>query len=181
MTKVRPAESSMWRYRGEKRPPFADQPKDGQESVWDYPRPPVIQPETRKVQVWFRGLLVAETDRAFRVLETAHAPGVYVPVQSIDMNLLTRASDRTHCEWKGTAAYFDLNSGSGSKPGVAWCYPAPLAAFAPIAGLLSFYPAKVDCYLGGELVKPQPGGYYGGWVTSDIAGPIKGALLTSGW
>jgi uncharacterized protein (DUF427 family) len=171
----------MWRYYGQERPPFADEPETGQESVWDFPRPPIVRPESRNVSVQFRGLRLAESDKALKVLETASAPGIYLPVESVDMEMLTQTRERTFCEWKGAASYFDLNAGGESVRRVAWCYADPVAVFAPIAGFISFYPGKVDCYLDGELVKPQPGGYYGGWVTSDIAGPIKGAPGTSGW
>ena len=171
----------LWKYHGQERPEFADSPAEGQESVWDYPRPPIIVPDARLIQVRYNELLVAETTRALRVLETASAPGFYFPSGDVRMDLLKQARGASHCEWKGAAAYFDLFASKGEIHGVAWSYPHPSPAFSAIAGYISFYPAKIECYVDGERVRPQPGGFYGGWVTSDVAGPTKGAPGTQGW
>lgn len=169
-----------WRWTGAHRPPFADVPGPGQVSVWDFPRPPVIAPEPRRVEVWHRGVLVARSDRAVRVLETAGAPTVYVPPADVVARLET-APGASFCEWKGRAAYFDVVVDGGRASKVAWSYPAPVRAFAAIAGWVAFYPSELDCRLGGERVQPQPGGFYGGWVTAELAGPIKGGPGTHGW
>ncbi len=152
------------------------EPGPGQESVWDYPRPPRIEPCRRLVVVKFAGLQVARSDRALRVLETAGAPTIYVPAADIDMAMLQpSAGSGTWCEWKGSAAYFDLVAGDRVSGRAAWTYPSPTPAFKAFADHYSFYPARTEgCYLDDELVTPQPGRFYGGWVTKDIVGPIKG-------
>jgi uncharacterized protein (DUF427 family) len=171
----------LWKYHGQVRPPFADDPEPTQESVWDYPRPPIIVSDERRVVVRFGEQLVAESFRALRLLETASAPGFYLPLADVQMNLLVEAGRRSVCEWKGTARYFDLRTDAACIPLVAWRYPQPPAPYVAIADCLSFYPGKVECYVDGERVRPQPGGFYGGWVTADIAGPVKGAPGTAGW
>jgi len=171
----------LWNYYGQKRPPFAAEVLAGQESVWDYPRPPKLVPDTRHISVVFDGLRVADSDSAWRLLETASAPGVYLPSRHVDMELLQSSAQRTFCEWKGEAVYFDLSSPRGVLRNVAWSYPNPSRAFANIAGCISFYPGRIECYIEDERVRPQPGGFYGGWITSDIAGPVKGAPGTGSW
>lgn len=151
------------------------EPGPGQESVWDYPRPPRIEPCRRLVTVKFAGRQVARSSRALRVLETAGAPTIYVPSDDIDLEFLKPAGGRgSWCEWKGAATYFDLVAGEQQSPRAAWTYPSPTPSFAEIAGHFSFYPARAECFLDDEPVGPQPGGFYGGWVTADIVGPIKG-------
>ncbi len=171
----------IWRYRGQERPAFADLPEPGQESVWDYPRPPVIAPDTRRIRVISGELLLADSTRACRVLETASAPGFYIPVEDVRMDLLRQTSGDSYCEWKGQATYYDLIAAPDHVNRVGWGYLKPLLDFSAIAGFIAFYPSKVECYVDGERARPQPGGFYGGWVTSDIVGPIKGAPGTSGW
>ena len=151
------------------------------ESVWDYPRPPRIEAEDRLVTVRLTGEPVAESRRAVRVLETAGAPVVYVPRDDVAEGVLLPAAGTTFCEWKGTASYFDVSAGGAAAERAAWAYPAPTPPFAEIAGWVSFYPARVDCLLGDERVEPQPGGFYGGWVTAEVCGPIKGAPGSGGW
>jgi len=171
----------MWRYRGQERPKFAEMPGPGQESVWDYPRPPAIEPDTRRIRVISGELLVANSTRALRILETASAPGFYIPAEDVRMDLLRPTSGDSYCEWKGQATYYDLLATPNTVEHVGWSYLKPLLDFSAIAGCIAFYPAKVECYVGDERVQPQPGGFYGGWVTSDIVGPIKGAPGTSSW
>ena len=169
-----------WEYRGQKRPDFAETPGPGQESVWDYPRPPRIEVDRRRVEVKSGGLLIASTKAALRVLETASPPTFYIPRAAIDLTLLVRVPGQSMCEWKGMAGYWAL-AGDRSRRAVGWSYEQPLAQFSAIAGALSFYPALLECRIGGERVRPQPGGFYGGWLTDEIAGPVKGGPGTGHW
>lgn len=152
------------------------EPGPGQESVWDYPRPPRVEPCTRMVTVRFAGRVIARSDRALRVLETAGAPTIYVPADDVDLDVLGLSTGgSTWCEWKGSARYYDLVAGDEVSERAAWTYPSPTPAFTALTEHYSFYPARTEaCYLDDELVSPQPGGFYGGWVTADIVGPIKG-------
>lgn len=154
----------------------------GQESVWDYPRPPRLEATAKRIRVAFGGRLIVDSARAFRVLETSHPPGYYIPLEDIDANALRPAFGASFCEWKGQACYFDVVVGDAVAPRAAWCYPQPTPAFAEIRDHLAFYPAPMDaCYVDDEKVRPQPGGFYGGWITSDIVGPFKGGPGTAGW
>lgn len=159
------------------------EPGPGQESVWDYPRPPVIEDCRRKVSVRFGGREVARSVRALRVLETAGAPTIYVPSADIAMECLRESGGRgSWCEWKGAAVYYDLVAGEAVSPRAAWTYPDPTPPYRALAGHWSFYPALTDgCYLDEERVSPQPGGFYGGWLTSDIVGPVKGEPGSLSW
>lgn len=165
---------SSWRYRGQERPPGAFEPGPGQESVWDYPRPPAIVPDQRSVEVRLGALLVARSDRCFRVLETASPPTFYLPPQDVDRQLLVPGAGVSHCEWKGAASYWDLATNARVVESVAWSYRNPFAEFAELRDYFSFYPGRLECYLDGERAAPQPGDFYGGWVTSEIVGPFKG-------
>lgn len=152
------------------------------ESVWDYPRPPEIRPEARLVSVTLGGQEVARSERAVRVCETAGGPVVYLPPEDVSADALQPAGGGgSFCEWKGSASYFDVVAGDARAAQAAWAYPDPTPAFQPIAGWLSFYPALVECRLGDEVVRPQPGGFYGGWMTDEITGPVKGEPGTGGW
>lgn len=171
-----------WKHTGSERPAFADEPGRGQESVWDYPRPPALRADTRRIQVKYGELDIADSTRALRVLETASPPTFYLPPGDIDAGLLVRNSTRpSFCEWKGEAGYYDLDTPDGGLADVAWSYPNPRAPFAALTGYFSFYPGKVQCYVDGERVRPQPGGFYGGWMTSEIVGPVKGEPGTASW
>lgn len=170
----------MWKYTGSYRPPFADQPGPGQESVWDYPRPPRLDQDTRLVEVRVGDLIIAQSTAAFRVLETASPPTFYLPHEDIDLKRLEVAAGRSMCEWKGAARYWRLSDQPEIGP-IGWSYPDPTPAFEQIRDALSFYPGKVACYVDGERVRPQEGGFYGGWVTDEIAGPMKGAPGTGHW
>ena len=166
-----------WRFRGRGRPAFALPCAAGQESVWDYPRPPRLAPDARRIRVRHAGALLADSTGAIRVLETASPPTFYVPPDDVALGELTPSSVRTFCEWKGWAQQYDL----AANPGAAWRYTETFPEFAAIRGFVAFYPAKVSCSVGGEAVQPQPGGYYGGWVTAELAGPFKGEPGSESW
>jgi uncharacterized protein (DUF427 family) len=158
------------------------EPGPGQESVWDYPRPPRLEPSTRLVRVLFNGQVVAETSRALRVLETSHPPVYYIPAEDIKRKFLERSSRSSFCEWKGRARYHTLHVGDRQSADAAWSYPEPTQAFEPIRDHLAFYPSRVDeCTVDGEVVRSQPGDFYGGWITQEIVGPFKGDPGTMGW
>lgn len=158
-------------------------PGPGQESVWDYPRPPRVEPTDRHVEVEVAGELIADTRRAVRVLETSQAPAFYVPTADVRMDLLEPLQGHhTVCEWKGNASYFDLRVGDRVAHRAAWTYPRPARGYEAIAGHVAFYPSRVDvCRVDGELVRPMEGDFYGGWITSDVVGPFKGARGTGHW
>jgi uncharacterized protein (DUF427 family) len=154
----------------------------GQESVWDYPRPPRLEPCGRHIQVVFADIVIAETRRSFRVLETSHPPIYYLPSDDVQMQHLRRVEGGSFCEFKGFAVYYTLVVGARRAEAAAWAYPNPASGFEPIANHLAFYAGLMDaCYVDGERVTPQPGGFYGGWITADIVGPFKGGPGTRGW
>lgn len=156
--------------------------KPGQESVWDYPRPPRLEPVSKRIQIIFNDVTIVDTVRAMRVLETSHPPVYYLPPDDIAMQYLRRGNGSSFCEWKGAAVYWTLDVDGRNVENVAWSYPNPAAGFEPIRDYLAFYPAPMDaCLVDGEHVAPQPGGFYGGWITSDIIGPFKGPPGTRGW
>jgi uncharacterized protein (DUF427 family) len=164
------------------RVPVRIEPGPGQESVWDYPRPPRVEPCRRRIRAVFAGVTIADSTRGARVLETAGPPTIYVPRADVLTEHLHPASRTTWCEWKGWAAYFDVVVGEQVAPAAAWTYPAPTAPFAVLAGHVAFFPGRMDaCCLDGERVRPQPGPFYGGWVTDDIVGPFKGDPGTEHW
>lgn len=169
----------MWQHRGQRRPDFADEPGPGQESVWDYPRPPVLDPTDLLVEVFDDEQPVARTKRALRILETASPPTVYLPPDDVDQALLVPVPQSSFCEWKGTASYWALANDPGQA--IGWSYAHPSRRFRDIGGWFSFYPARVRCLMAGETVRPQGGGFYGGWVTDAIVGPWKGEVGTGGW
>ena len=150
--------------------------------MWDYPRPPRIERCTKHVRVLFEGKAIAESDRAFRVLETSSPPTIYLPPDDVSLALLEPVDDHnSYCEWKGGAVYFDVVVAGERAKNAVWSYPDPKPAFAVIKDYVSFYPAKVECFLDDEPVQPQEGGFYGGWITKEIVGPFKGARGTGGW
>jgi uncharacterized protein (DUF427 family) len=172
----------MWQYDGRVRPQTADMPGPGEESVWDYPRPPRLVSDMRRVLVSVGDHVIADTRRAVRVLETASPPTFYLPPDDIDQTLIVAASGASMCEWKGAASYWTVLLPDGTRiEAVGWSYPKPKPAFAAIAGWLSFYPARLHCEVDGERVRPQPGGFYGGWLTDEIVGPVKGEPGTGHW
>jgi uncharacterized protein (DUF427 family) len=153
------------------------------ESVWDYPRPPRLEPCRRRVRIVLGGAVIADTRRGLRVLETSHPPGVYVPVADVVPGTLRRvAGPGTWCEFKGRARYYDLLAGGVVARAAAWGYDEPSPAYAALRGHVSVYPGRVSlCLLDDEEVRPQEGDFYGGWITSDVTGPFKGAPGTQGW
>ncbi len=158
------------------------EPEPGQESVWDYPRPPRVDPSTRHVEVYFAGELIADTRKSIRILETSHPPVYYIPRTDVRDEFLSENSRTTYCEYKGSARYLSIKVGDQIAEDAAWQYPEPSKAYASIAGYIAFHPAKVSaCLVDGEVVQPQPGEFYGGWITSDIVGPFKGGPGTWGW
>ena len=157
------------------------EPGPGQESVWDYPRPPRVERASRSVRVEFSGV-VAASSRALRVLETSHPPVFYIPHEDIARGVLVPADGTTYCEFKGRASYYDLAVGDRVSRRAAWTYLEPANGYEQLTGTVAFYPSKVDrAYVGGELVTAQEGDFYGGWITSDIVGPFKGGPGTRSW
>jgi uncharacterized protein (DUF427 family) len=156
--------------------------RPGQESVWSYPRPAVAEPSARHIRIVHRGVVIAETRRAIRTLETSHPPSYYIPPEDVAMALLRKTSNRSFCEWKGAAAYFDVLVGGETLEDAAWSYPNPSAGFVSLRDHIAFYARPFDlCAVDGETVTPQPGDFYGGWVTSHVAGPFKGVPGSRGW
>ena len=162
-------------------------PQPGQESVWDYPRPPRLEQVAEPIRIEAEGVVIAQTTQALRVLETSHPPVYYIPPGDIQMDRL-RVNDRTtFCEFKGRAGYYNLTvPGPVDRtnlivPDVGWFYPSPVGDFAALAGHVAFYPSKVACFVNGERASAQEGDFYGGWITSRVVGPFKGPAGTSGW
>lgn len=157
-------------------------PGPGQESVWDYPRPPRVEQRHEQVRVEFGGGVIAETTQAWCVLETSHPPTYYLPADAFLPGTLRPTTGSSYCEWKGHAGYLDLVRGDLVARAAAWTYPDPTAAFAVLRDHVALYPDAVDgCFVDGERVEPQPGGFYGGWITSRVVGPFKGSPGTLGW
>ncbi|WP_051529441.1 DUF427 domain-containing protein [Meiothermus cerbereus] len=151
------------------------------ESVWDYPRPPRCEPTAKRILVRLGELVIADSSRACRVLETSHPPVYYIPPADIRMGLLEATPRQTYCEFKGGASYWTLKVGDTVLPNVAWSYEDPTPGFAAIKGYLAFYLEPLEGFVDGEKAQPQPGRFYGGWVTKDIVGPFKGGPGTQGW
>lgn len=162
--------------------PVPEIPAPGQESVWDYPRPPRVEEVTARITVDLGGCTIATTDHAWRVLETSHPPTYYLPRSAFTDGVLQPARGSSWCEWKGQAGYFDLVTPAKTASAAAWSYPRPTPGFDVIAGAIAVMAAAVDrCTVDGEMVSPQPGGFYGGWITSRVAGPFKGIPGSMGW
>ena len=158
------------------------EPGPGQESVWDYPRPPVATPTTSLIRVVHAGVTIAETRSAVRVLETSQPPAFYVPRDDVAAGCLRYCEQRSVCEWKGVANYWDVVAGDVVVPAAAWGYEHPTRKFASIAGHVAFYAQRLDeCWVDDERVDPNPGSFYGGWITSRVVGPFKGGPGTMGW
>lgn len=166
--------------------PTPDPTRPGQESVWDYPRPPRLEPVRRRVRVVLGGETIADTTKGYRVLETSHPPNYYFPPDDIVDGALEPATGISLCEWKGRARYYTVRGGPAGHERVeqqaAWGYSEPSPAFAPIRDHVAFYAQRMDaCFVDDEQVVPQPGGFYGGWITSDVVGPFKGGPGSRGW
>ncbi|MEM9988209.1 MAG: DUF427 domain-containing protein [Pseudomonadota bacterium] len=165
------------------RPPKPDPASPGQESVWDYPRPAVAEMTSKTLEVHFDGKCLAKTKNGVRTLETSHPPTYYFPPDDIDMTMLVQVAGQSLCEWKGQASYYDVVSKNGKRAArSAWTYRRPTAPFEILKGFIAFMPGEMDkCIVDGEIARPQEGGFYGGWITSDLAGPFKGPPGTRGW
>ena len=160
------------------RPVKPVKPKPGQESVWDYPRPPRVEAVAARVTVELDGRVIAETSDAVRVLETSHPPVYYLPRTAFADGVLQPADGSSFCEFKGRAGYLSV----GRADRAAWFYPEPARGFEQLVDRVAVYPGRMDrCTVGGELVQAQEGDFYGGWITSSIVGPFKGAEGTWGW
>ena len=152
------------------------------ENVWDYPRPPSIEHSDERLVIELGGERIAETSSSYRICETSHPPTYYLPIGSFADGVLVPVPGRTMCEWKGLASYFDLVTADRTVSAGAWTYPAPEPRFAALLGHVAIYPGKVDrCLVDGEQVQAQEGDFYGGWITSRVTGPFKGAPGTLGW
>lgn len=157
-------------------------PGPGQESVWDYPRPPRVDSRPELVEVWLGGERIAWTGSPLRVLETSHPPTYYLPRAAFLDGALVPAEGTTRCEWKGEALYFDVRGGDRSALRAAWTYPAPCPGFEALREHVAVLAGAMDrCVVAGEEVLPQTGGFYGGWITPRVVGPFKGGPGTRGW
>jgi len=170
-----------WRYAGQERPAFAVTPKPGQRSVWDYPRPPRVERDPRQVIVRVGTVVIAHSRRSARVLETGSPPSFYLPPEDVELSLLKPSADRSRCEWKGEATYWTLVVSGRRFERIAWSYLDPFPGFEDIRGCLSFYAARVECYVDSMRVEAQPGEFYGGWITPEVVGPFKGVAGSEAW
>lgn len=162
--------------------PLPITPGPGQESVWHYPRPPRVEVFTGLIEIHFAAERIARATRALRVLETSHPPTFYLPREAFLSGSLCPAAGATWCEWKGRASYFDLVVGDAVASKAAWTYLRPSPGYEVLTGAVAVMPGLVDrCTVDGEIVIPQPGGFYGGWITSAVVGPFKGGPGTLGW
>lgn len=158
------------------------EPGPGQESVWDYPRPPRIEECSRHIEVVFNGMMIADTRRAKRVVETSHPPVYYIPLEDVQAEFFVPSSHHTWCEWKGEACYYVLRVNDRESQNAAWYYPDPKPGYEALRGHVAFYGSRVDaCYLDGEHVQPQDSQLYGGWITHDVVGPFGAGQDNSGW
>ncbi len=173
-----------WQNLPRTRPAEVEVPGPGQESVWDYPRPPRVEPCPLRLRVSLGGTVVAQSARAVRVVETSGAPVYYFPPRDVHGVYLRAPRDpgTSLCEWKGTAHYYDVCVGARRVPRGAWCYPEPDPDYRDLASWPAFFAGRgFDAWVGDERAQPQPGGFYGGWVTSKITGPIKGEPGSESW
>ncbi len=157
-------------------------PGSGQESVWDYPRPPRLEDSDKHIQVILNGVIIADTHRAKRVLETSHPPVYYLPPEDVKMEYFTPTFRSTFCEFKGNASYYTVTVGDKTLLNGAWYYRKPTRGYEALANYIALYPSQMDaCYVDGERVQAQEGDFYGGWSTRDVVGPFKGGVGTMGW
>lgn len=157
-------------------------PGPDQESVWDFPRPPRVEPSGERVVVWFGGQVVVDSADSVRVLETSHPPVYYLPRAAFAQGVLLEAPGSSECEFKGAARYLDLSVGDTVARRAAWYYPLPWPGYEALRGRVALYPGAMDrCEVDGERVTAQEGGFYGGWITPRVVGPFKGAPGTLGW
>jgi uncharacterized protein (DUF427 family) len=154
----------------------------GQESVWDYPRPPRVESSTERIRIVLGGELILDTVDSLRVLETSHPPVYYLPLSAFSRGALERAPGSSFCEFKGLAHYLTVHGGGVAAEGAAWCYPEPAQGYEALVDRVAVYPGRMDyCEVAGERVRPQPGEFYGGWITARVAGPFKGEPGTMHW
>jgi len=175
------AAAALWRWTGAERPSFAQVPLGGQESVWDYPRPPALILDTREIVVRVGGVDIVRTRRALRMLETASPPTFYLPITDVVRGVLIAAPGSSHCEWKGAARYWTMVAGGVHLERQAWSYDAPLEPYERLRDHIALYATEAECFVDSERVRPQDGGFYGGWVTNEVTGPWKGGPGSSGW
>ena len=162
--------------------PRPDTARPGQESVWSYPRPAIAAPSDAHIKIEYGGTVVADTRASIRTLETSHPPSYYIPPADIAPGVLQPAQGTSFCEWKGVAVYWDVAIDGVILPRVGWSYPDPSHSFRAIRDYVAFYAGPFDrCSVNGETVTPQPGGFYGGWITDALAGPFKGVPGSFGW
>lgn len=158
------------------------EPGPGQESVWDYPRPPRMEDTSKHIRIIFNDVTIADTRSAKRFLETSHAPAYYISPEDVKMEYLHKTQRTSFCEWKGLAAYYTIRVNDREAQNAAWYYPEPTSSYASLKDYIAFYPHLMDaCYVDDEKAKAQVGNFYGGWITSDIVGPFKGGAGTLGW
>ncbi len=159
------------------------EPQPGQESVWDYPRPPRLEPSTEHIQIVFNHEVIVDSRRTWRILETTHPPTYVIPPDDVNMTYLVRSNRQTFCEFKGIATYYTVKVGSRHAENAVWSYAKPSdPRYEPVSGYLGFYAGPMDrCTVNGEVVKPQDGNLYSGWITSNVVGPFKGGPGTWGW
>ena len=178
----RPSLGSSTVTAGTQAPPTRIEPRPGQESVWDYPRPPRVEAVPERLRVVVDGVTLAETTRGLRVLETAGAPVYYFPAADVRLERFVASAHGSLCEWKGNAAYVTYDHAGRRIDNIGWRYLDPNPGYESIAGHLAFYASRVDeAWVGEERATPQPGKFYGGWVTSRVVGPFKGEPGTAGW
>ncbi|MGD9959560.1 DUF427 domain-containing protein [Nocardioides sp.] len=159
-----------------------EKPGPGQESVWDYPRPPRLETSSETVEIRLGGQVIARSTATLRMLETSHPPTYYLPRSAFTAGLLRPVAGSTFCEWKGEAAYFDIVTAVRTAPRAAWTYPSPTGGYGALVDHVAVMPAAMDeCTVDGEVVVPQEGGFYGGWITSRVVGPFKGRPGSWGW
>jgi len=176
------AERRRWREFPRERPREIEPAGPGQESVWDYPRPPRVEPVRERLRVEHAGVSLADTTRGLRVLETASPPVYYLPRDDVRSELFVPSEHVTFCEWKGLARHWSLRMPGRERADVAWSYPEPDREYELIRDAFAFYAGRVDaCWVGEERVRPQAGSYYGGWITSKIRGPWKGSPGSAAW
>lgn len=157
-------------------------PGPGQESIWDYPRPPKVELFEKNIRVEFAGRSIAETSISYKVMETASPPCYYIPQEFIKMEYLIKSNHKTLCEWKGSATYWSINVDGNISENAGWSYPVPWKGFELIKDHIAFFAGRVDgCFIDDEKVRPQAGDFYGGWITSNITGPFKGDPGTEHW
>lgn len=176
------AEREKWRRLPRRRPDRIPRPGPGQHSVWDYPRAPRIEPVTQRVRVELAGVALADTTHALRVCETGGPPAYYVPPSDVRREALFASEQTSFCEWKGLARYWTVRIGARALRDAAWSYPEPDPAYVALRDHVAFHAGRVDaCWVGEWRVTPQPGRYYGGWITPDLVGPFKGEPGSEHW